>query len=313
MRWKILVTAPYMIPVIDRFRPLFEEKDAELIIPDVQERMEEHDLLPIIGDIDGVIAGDDRFTRRVLDAAPKLKVLSKWGTGIDSFDQEACKQLGIVIGNTPNAFSEPVADSVLGYMLAFARNIPFLDRHIKDHHWKKIPGRSLRECTLGVIGVGNVGKTVIRRAYGFGMQILGTDPVIPPEEFLSQYGVKMVTQDELLRQSDFVSVNCDLNTTSYHLMNEVAFKAMKSDAVIINTARGPIVDEIALVKALQNQEIGGAGLDVFEFEPLPSDSPLLQMDNVLLAPHNSNSSPEAWERVHHNTIKNLFDVLEARG
>lgn len=313
MRWKILLTAPYMIPVIDRFRPLFEEKDAELVIPNVQERMEEQDLLPIIADIDGVIAGDDRFTDRVLAAAPKLKVLSKWGTGIDSFDQEACKKYGIVIGNTPNAFSEPVADSVLGYMLAFARNIPFLDEYMKDCQWTKVPGKALRECTLGVVGVGNVGKAVIRRASAFGMQILGTDPIMPPADFLAQYNVKMVTQEELLKASDFVSINCDLNPTSYHLMNATAFKLMKVDAIIINTARGPIIDEQALVTALQNNEIGGAGLDVFEVEPLPSDSPLLQMNNVLLAPHNSNSSPEAWERVHHNTIKNLFDVLEGSG
>jgi len=307
---KVLVTAPYMIPVIDRFRPMFDERGIELIVPDVEERMEEDDLLPIIADIDGVIAGDDRFTERVIAAAPKLKILSKWGTGIDSFDKEACKKYGVVIGNTPNAFSEPVADSVLGYMLAFARNVGFMDRHMKGGIWKKIPGRALRECTLGVVGVGNVGKAVIRRAFGFGMTILGTDPVVPPDDFLQQYGVSMVSFDELLKRSDFVSVNCDLNPTSNHLMNDTAFKLMKPDAIIINTARGPIIDEKALVQALQNNEIGGAGLDVFEHEPLPKDSPLRQMENVLLAPHNSNSSPEAWERVHHNTIKNLLDVLE---
>jgi len=311
MAWKILITAPYLIPVIDRFRPLFEEKGAELIIPNVVERMEEDDLLPLIGNIDGVIAGDDRFTERVIAAAPKLKVLSKWGTGVDSFDHNACKQRGIAICNTPNAFSEPVADSILGYMLAFARNIAYLDNNMKSGKWQKIPGKSLQECTLGVIGVGNVGKAVIRRAHAFDMRILGTDPIILPADWLAQYGVEMVAQEELLRQSDFVTLNCDLNPTSRHLMNEAAFKQMKPDAVVINTARGPIIDEKALIAALQNRQIGGAGLDVFEHEPLPVDSPLRQMNNVFLAPHNSNSSPEAWEHVHHNTIKNLLDVLKA--
>jgi D-3-phosphoglycerate dehydrogenase len=120
----------------------------------------------------------------------------------------------------------------------------------------------------------------------------------------------MVSQEELLKQADFVSINCDLNPTSQHLMSDAQFKLMKNDAVMINTARGPIVDEQALIRALQNGEIAGAGMDVFEFEPLPKDSPLLKMDNVMIAPHNSNSSPEAWERVHANTLKNLFDVLE---
>jgi len=299
-----------MQPVLDRFLPVFEENDIEVIAPPVNERFEEADLLPIMGDVDGVICGDDRFTEKVIANAPRLKVLSKWGTGIDSLDQAAAKKHGVAIKNTPNAFSEPVADSVLGYMLAFARNIPFMDKHMKAGIWDKIPGRALRECTLGVIGVGNVGQAVIRRAAGFGIRILGTDPVTPPAEFLHQYGVSMVEREILLQESDFVSVNCDLNPTSQHLMNAAAFELMKPTAIMINTARGPIVDEAALVVALQSGQIAGCGLDVFEHEPLPADSPLRQMDNALIAPHNSNSSPQAWEHVHHNTIKNLLDVLK---
>ena len=310
MRWKVLISAPYMQPVIDRFRAELEARGVELIVPPVAERMEEADLLQIISDIDGVICGDDRFTARVLEAAPRLKVLSKWGTGIDSLDCEAAARLGIAIRNTPNAFSEPVADSVLGYMLAFARRLPWMDQQMKAGIWDKIPGRALRECTLGVIGVGNVGKVVVKRASSFGIRMLGTDPVTPPDEFLSTYPLTMVSLEELLREADFVSVNCDLNPTSYHLMNDDTFALMKPGAVLVNTARGPIVDEAALVRALQNRHIGGAALDVFEDEPLPVDSPLRQMDNAMLAPHNSNSSPEAWERVHLNTIKNLLDVLE---
>ena len=310
-KWKVLVSAPYMQPVLDRFLPLFAENDVEVIAPTVNERFEEEDLLPIIGDIDGVICGDDRFTAKVIAAAPKLKVLSKWGTGIDSLDQVAAREHGVAIRNTPNAFSEPVADTVLGYMLCFARNLPFMDGQMKSGIWDKIPGRALRECTLGVVGVGNVGKAVIRRAYGFGIRILGTDPIRPPQEFLDQYGVTMVDQATLLAEADFVSINCDLNPTSAHLMNDATFAQMKPNAVLINTARGPIVDEQALIRALQAGKIAGAGLDVFEDEPLPADSPLRQMPNVLIAPHNSNSSPEAWERVHTNTIKNLLDVLKS--
>jgi D-3-phosphoglycerate dehydrogenase len=236
-------------------------------------------------------------------------VLSKWGTGIDSIDQEAAKRRGIAVRNTPNAFSEPVADSVWSYMLCFARRTPWMDRAMHAGSWEKIPGVALRECTLGVIGVGNVGKAVVRRARGFGVRVIGNDPVPMPADFLEETGVEMVSLDDLLESSDFVSMNCDLNPTSFHLMGERALSQMKKTSYVINTARGPVVDEAALVAALEAGEIAGAALDVFEVEPLPEDSPLLRMDNVLLAPHNSNSSPSAWEAVHRNTIHNLLEEL----
>jgi D-3-phosphoglycerate dehydrogenase len=307
---RVMISAPYMLPVIDRFRPLFTERDIELLVPLVNERLEEADLLPIIAAIDGVICGDDRFTEQVLQAASRLKVIAKWGTGIDSIDQAACKRLGIAVRNTPNAFSEPVADSVLGYMLCFARNLLTMDRQMKGGIWDKIPGRALRECTLGVIGVGDVGKAVIRRAVAFGMRVVGNDPVVPPADFVAATQITMLDKADLLRQADFVSLNCDLNPTSYHLLSSADFALMQPTAVVINTARGPVIDEAALVAALQQGQIAGAGLDVFEDEPLPPDSPLRQLDNVLLAPHNANSSPEAWEHVHQNTIRQLLAVLE---
>lgn len=298
-----------MLPVIDEFSDYLAQNGVEIVLTDVEERLEEDQLLVIIEDIDGVICGDDRFTAKVIENAPRLKVISKWGTGIDSIDVEACQSHGVEVCNTPNAFSKPVADSVLGYMLAFARNIPWMDSQMKQGSWEKIPGHALHERTLGVIGVGNVGRAVIERASAFGINILGNDPILPPDEFIDKYGVQMVSQKELLEQSDYISINCDLNPTSYHLMDQEAFKLMRPNAVLINAARGPIVKETALIEALTSKLIAGAGLDVFEFEPLPQDSPLLSMDNVLIAPHNSNSSPTAWQHVHENTIKNLLDVL----
>ncbi len=306
----ILFTAPYMIPFLDRFRPVLEGYGLALIVPEVEERLEEADLLEYAGRFDGTICGDDRYSARVLEACvPRLKVISKWGTGIDSIDQTTCARLGIKIGNTPNAFTLPVADTVLGYMLAFARRQPWMDRAMKAGQWEKIPGRSLSESTLGVIGVGNIGKAVIRRAAAFGMELLGSDIRRIEPDFVREQRLEMTSLEELLRRADFVSVNCDLNPTSVHLINAETLAQMKPDAVLINSARGPIVDESALVLALENGIIAGAALDVFEHEPLPGSSPLLQMDHVMLAPHNSNSSPAAWERVHWNTIKNLLDGL----
>jgi D-3-phosphoglycerate dehydrogenase len=310
MNKTILFSAPYMIPFVDRFKPVFDQYGLELIVPDVHERMEEADLLQYAGQFDGALCGDDRYTLRVIEAcSPRLKVISKWGTGIDSIDAEACSRYSIKIGRTLNAFTTPVADSVLAYMLAFARRHPWMDKEMKSGNWEKIPGKALSECTLGVIGLGNIGKAVTRRARAFGMKVYGTDIIEIDHVFIAETGIEMTDLPSLLAQSDFVTVNCDLNPTSYHLMNSDTFALMKPNAVLINTARGPLVEEQALIDALQAKRLFGAALDVFEYEPLPLESPLLKMENVLLAPHNSNSSPTAWERVHWNTIKNLLDGL----
>jgi D-3-phosphoglycerate dehydrogenase len=310
MKYRVLVSAPYMQPVLDRFREEFTQRGVELVVPRVQERLEEGDLLPLVSDVHGVICGDDRFSERVLASAPRLRVIAKWGTGIDSIDLAACARHGIEVRNTPGAFTEPVADSVLGYLLAFARRQPWMDRAMKQGVWDKSPGHTLAEKTLGIIGVGAIGKAVAKRARVFGMRILGNDPVDMPESFLRDTGTDMVDKATLFIESDYISLNCDLNPTSRHLLGDREFASMQRKPVVINTARGPIIDEPALVRALESGQLSGAGLDVFEHEPLPMDSPLRKMDSVLLAPHNSNSSPVAWERVHRNTIDNLMAVLE---
>jgi D-3-phosphoglycerate dehydrogenase len=306
----ILFSAPYMIPLLPRYRPVLEGLGLQLIVPEVHERLDETQLLSYAGQFDGTICGDDHYTPRVLQAcAPRLKVISKWGTGIDSIDRPAAEALGIQVCNTPNAFTLPVADTVLGYMLSFARRFPQMDRAVKSGQWQKIPGRSLSECTLGVVGVGRIGKAVIRRARAFGMHLLGNDIIPIDTVFLSENGVEMTSLEDLLKRSDFISLNCDLNPSSLHLINETTLSQLNPTAILINTSRGPVVDELALVAALQAGKLAGAGLDVFEVEPLPADSPLTRMDQVMLGSHNANSSPRAWERVHQNTIDNLLAGL----
>jgi len=303
----VLLSAPYMIPLLERFKPVFEQRDIDLIVPEVRERLEEEQLLELAGQFDGTICGDDIYTSRVLDAcAPRLRVISKWGTGVDSIDGAACARLGIHLYRTPNAFTTPVADSVMGYILAFARRQPWMDEAMKAGGWKKLAGRALSESTLGIVGVGNIGKAVTRRARAFGMQVLGTDIVGIDHVFIAETGIQMVPLEELLGRSDFISLHCDLNPTSLHLMDAKTLAQVKGGAILVNTARGAIVVEAALIDALQSGRLAGAALDVFEVEPLPAESPLLKMANVLLAPHNANSSPAAWERVHQNTLRNLF-------
>jgi D-3-phosphoglycerate dehydrogenase len=286
---------------------LLETAEIEPIVVPVAERLTEAELLKYAGEIDGALCGDDLWTARALEAAaPRLKVIAKWGTGIDSIDRETAARLGIRVANTPEAFTDAVADSVLAYVLAFARRTPWIDRAMKEGRWEKLPGRALHECTLGVVGVGAIGKEVLRRARAFRIRLLGNDIVEISPEFAREVGVEMTALRDLLARSDFVSLNCDLNPTSRHLMHRQTLGWMKPGAVLINTARGPIVDEAALIEALQAGALGGAALDVFEEEPLPLDSPFRRMEHVLLAPHNANSSPSAWERVHRNTLRNLF-------
>ena len=264
--------------------------------------MTEEELLLLIGDVDGIICGGDKITEKVLNQAQRLKVIVKWGTGTDSIDKEAVAKRGIPIRNTPNAFTEPVADTVLSYILCFARGTIDLDRKVRKGIWEKKLNKALNEYTLGVIGVGNIGTAVIKRAQAFGMKILGNDIKNTPFDF-------MVSLEQLLKESDFVSLNCDLNPTSYHLINRERLSLMKPTAYVINTSRGPVIEEEALIEALKNEKIAGAGLEVFENEPLSENHPFKNMPNVILSPHNSNASNVAWEKVHQNSFDSLIEEL----
>ena len=165
MSLRVLVSAPYMIPVVDRFRAELAPLGVNLEAVPVEERLEEADLLRLVGEVDGVICGDDRFTERVFAAAaPRLRVVAKWGTGIDSIDTGAARRFGVRVCNTPNAFTEPVADSVLGYILAFARRIPWATESMRSGEWTKLPSTALFEKTLGIVGIGNTGSAVAKRA-----------------------------------------------------------------------------------------------------------------------------------------------------
>jgi len=302
-----------MLAGVEEFRARLEAEGVEIVTADVRERLSEEELLPLVETIDGAICGDDQFTERVLRSAPRLKVISKWGTGIDSIDSRAAARLGIRVCNTPDAFTDPVADTALGYMLSFARRLPSMDRDVRRGLWTKPTAVALSECTLGVVGVGNIGRAVVRRARAFGMNVLGNDIAPPPLAFVEETGLRLLALRELLEQSDFVTLHCDLNPASFHLIGRDELSSMRSTAFLINTARGAVVDESALVAALEEHEIAGAALDVFETEPLPLDSPLRAFDNCLLAPHNANSGRAARRRVHESTIANLLDALrEAR-
>ncbi len=309
MSLQIMVSAPYMLPFPENYRRRLENEDIKVVTIPVGERLSEEELVKIIEKFDGAICGDDQFTERVFRHAARLKVISKWGTGIDSIDVRAAEKFGVKICNTLNAFTDAVADTTLGYILGFARRLYQMDADIRRGSWTKPSAIALKECAVGIVGVGNIGKAVARRARAFGMRIFGNDSVFPPDSFIHETGMTMVDLPELLEKSDFVTLHCDLNPTSFHLIGAAEFGKMKSSAYLINTSRGQIIDENALADALANKLIAGAALDVFEVEPLPPESPLRKFENCLLAPHNSNNSPSAREFVHESTVKNLLRGL----
>jgi D-3-phosphoglycerate dehydrogenase len=307
-RWTVLVTAPRAIQDIERYCAVLGAAGCDVRVRAPIERLDESDLLDVVTDVDAIICGDDRITPRVLAAAPRLRVISKWGTGIDSIDVSAARSRGIVVSNIPGVFSDAVADTVLGYVLLFARQLDRMAHDMRAHRWERLPLRSLRECVLGIVGLGQSGRAVARRASAFGMRMLAHD-IQPLLRSAADVPVEMTGLDDLLTQSDFVTLHVDLRPESRHLLNASRFGLMKPSAVVINTSRGEVIDEDALIAALQSGALGGAALDVFAIEPLPVDSPLRTLPNVYLAPHNANGSQAAAAVAHDEAIRNVLNVL----
>ncbi|PKP61708.1 hydroxyacid dehydrogenase [Candidatus Atribacteria bacterium HGW-Atribacteria-1] len=307
----VIISAPYMHLEKDKIQKKLNKYEDKInfIWAEVEEGLEEKDLLKMIEGIDGIMCGNDKFTKNVIDKAKKLKIISKWGTGIDSIDKKYANRKGIIVCNTPNAFTEPVADTTLGMILNFARNISFTDDEMKKGNWKKMRCKSLCELTLGIIGLGNIGKAVAKRASAFGMKILGNDIKQIDKNFLQKYQIDFVDKKTIYKKADFVTLHCTLNETSYHLITKKELELMGTKTFLINTARGALIKTEDLEGAILNKVIAGVALDVFESEPLEIDSIFRKYKNCVVSPHNANNSPYFWNKVHDNTIKNLIEGL----
>lgn len=310
MKPRVLITCPNLINTIEHFRPAFAELGIEIEIPKFVQQLSEGELLGMIERFDGVIAGDDPFTAKVLQKGKNLKVIAKWGIGVDAIDLDAAKQLGIPVYNTPGAFSDEVADMAIGYIIMLARQLHQIDRAVRNGGWLKPLGMSLHGKVLGIIGVGNIGKAVGRRADVMGMRLLGYDLYPISTEYLDEVGMEQIALPSLFRQADFIVLCCNLNQSNFHLLNEQAFAQMKKGVHIVNVARGPLIDERALICALHAEKVAGAALDVFETEPLPWDSPLRNFENCIFGSHNSSNTFEAVMRVNELSIQNLVKGLE---
>ncbi len=270
------------------------------------------ELIPLLDGADGYIAGLDYITAEVIAAAPAgLKVISRYGAGYDRVDISAATKRGIVVTNTPGVNSQAVADLAFGLMLAVARKIPVLDRKIRSGEWPRTTGVELYRKTLGIIGLGVIGKAMASRANGFSMNILAYDPYLD-KSYAQNNGIRSVSLDELLAASDIVTLHLPLTEQTRNIIDERAIARMKPGAIIINTSRGGLVDEAAAYRGLASGKLGGMGVDVFETEP-PAGSPLLTLDNVVATPHAGAHTVEAVNNMGLLAVQNLIDVLSGRG
>lgn len=266
----------------------------------------ENDMLDLVGDFDAIICGDDVYSREVLEKArPKLRFLSKYGIGVDKIDVDAATEMGLPVFFTPGVNHTTVAEHVFGLMLAHFRQLIPSVNHTRAGEWKRLTGHEIMGKTLGILGLGRIGREVAMRAKAFDMPLMGYD-IYWPEAFANEYQIERVDHAEtLLQEVDVLTLHCNLTEETRDLLNERTLGSMKRGALIVNCARGEIVDTAAMVKALDNEQIGGYVTDVLDEEPPPSDHPLLNHPKCLCTPHIGSRTYESVVRQATKAIKNL--------
>ena len=274
-------------------------------------------LVANVADADGLLCMlTDKIDAELLDAAPRLKVVSQMAVGVDNIDLAACAARNIAVGNTPDVLTDATADIAFGLMLATARRLMESERFLRAGEWKTwspslLTGADVHHATLGIVGMGRIGREVARRAKGFSMNILYASREWK-QEAEEEFGARRVDFDTLLATSDFISLHTALTPETRHLIGAAELAKMKPSAILINTARGAIVDQAALCHALQTRQIAGAGLDVFEVEPLPLDDGLLKCDNVVLTPHIGSASVATRAQMAVLAAQNLVAGIQGR-
>jgi D-3-phosphoglycerate dehydrogenase len=306
----ILISCMHVFNDMDRVGPRLDALDVTWELADLEgkQQLSADDMLDIVDRFDGIVAGDDQITEAVLKkgAANRLKIVAKWGIGIDGIDTAAAERLGVAVQNTPGMFGDEIADYALGYLLMLHRHLHRIDAGLQAGEWPKLRGTSPRGRTLGVVGLGSSGAQMVRRGHALGMQLIGYDVVPPAPELVADTGLRAVDLDELFSTADVVCLHVPLLPATHQLVDADRLASMKQGAMLINVARGPVVDEAALIAALDSGHLGAAALDVFEVEPLPADSPLRGRDNVILGSHNASNTYEAVVRTTDQAIDNVL-------
>ena len=276
-------------------------------INDLGRSLNEDEMIDALKDVDGAIVGVDPLNKKVLEAAPNLKAIAKYGVGLDNIDLDYCKEKSIKISKTVGANSNAVADYTFALLLAVARKVVLLDRKARDNDYSKVISTDVYGKKIGVLGLGAIGKGVVKRAAGFGMDIYGYD-IYEDKEFNSQYDIKFTSVDEILNKCDFVTLHLPLSKDTKHIINKDNLNKCKRDLILINTARGGLVDEKELYEALNTKQIFGAGLDVFENLDKPYEK-LLELENVVLGNHTAASTLDATNNMTNMALENLLTDL----
>jgi D-3-phosphoglycerate dehydrogenase len=308
MTFKILIATRSFGSTSSAPWEVLRQAGCELVRADMTQPMSEARLIDLLAGVDGAIIGVVPMTAHVLENAPTLKVVSMHGVGVDHIDLQAASRLGIVVANCLGSNDQSVADLTLGLMISAARDLPRADGALRQGGWGSYQGHELWNKTLGLVGLGYVGRAVARRALGFDMKILAYDPYVDPQR-AGLPALSFVALDELIRESDFISLHSPLTEETRHMIGAAQFAAMKPGAYLINTARGGLVDEQALYQALSSGQIAGAALDVYAAEP-PAGSPLLKLDNIVLTPHIAAHTQEAIERMGVMAARNVLLALQ---
>jgi glyoxylate reductase len=309
---KVYVTRPVFDDAIDRLR-----RDVDVEANPEDRILSKQELIEKLRDKDGALTLlTDTVDLDVLQSAPKLKVIANFAVGFNNVSIDSATKLGIAVTNTPGVLTETTADFAWTLLMAAARRVVEGDKFAragKFKAWgpKMFLGHDVYGKTLGLVGLGRIGQAVARRAAGFNMRVVFYDSEPIPEQVIKDLGVTRLPLDELLRISDFISLHVPLFPETHHLLNDRTFAVMKPNCIVINTSRGPVVDEKALARAVRDRKIAGAGLDVFEREP-EIEPELLAMENVVLAPHIASASDETREKMCMIAADNLLAVLKGQ-
>lgn len=307
---RVLVTCPPMLGQIERFTDYAAEHGLELAPANVIQTLSEDELKEMLPAYDGWIIGDDPATRAVFEAGKngRLRAAVKWGIGVDNVDLDACRDLGIPIDNTPGMFGEEVADVALAYVIGLARQLFFIDRSIRiDHAWPKPAGISLSGRKAGVVGLGDIGRNTAKRLMACSMDIIGYDPGVAGDAGVA--GIARADWPNRVGELDFLVLTCALNDANRYMINNSVISQMKPEAYVVNVARGPLIDEAALIRALELDGLAGAALDVFDEEPLSDSSPLRRMPQCIFGSHNGSNTIDAVERASIEGISRLSELL----
>jgi D-3-phosphoglycerate dehydrogenase len=299
-----------MLGMIDEFIGPAKAQGFELVPAQVTQVLSEAELIAQVPAYEGWIIGDDPATRRVFEAAKagRLQAAVKWGIGVDNVDFAACKDLGIPIINTPQMFGAEVADVALGLLIGLARHLFEIDRGVRAGGWPKPAGMSLAGKTVGLIGLGDIGRALAVRLRACDMNVIAYDPGVVGDAGVA--GVQRATWPERVVEADFLAFTCSLNAHNRHMLDAGVLAQCKPGVRVVNVARGPLIDEPALVSALQSGHVAAAALDVFEVEPLPADSPLRAMPQCIFGSHNGSNTRDAVRRASQEAMSRLFGFLK---